>query len=76
MVNKQLPSERQSLGFYRLWHIVGDAKRGIEPLLPISRSSFLNGVKSGKYPAPVRLGENTLAWRKADIHALLTRLAG
>jgi len=57
--------------FLRIWQIIGDPKRGIEPLLPISRSTFLSGVKSGKYPKPVKLGERTSAWRKADILALL-----
>jgi len=59
------------LSYFRIWHIIGDNQRGIEPLLPISRSTFLAGVKSGKYPQPVKLGERTTAWRKADILALL-----
>lgn len=59
------------LGYLRIWQIVGDRKRGIEPLLPVGRSTFLAGVKSGKYPKPVKLGERTTAWRKADILALL-----
>jgi len=74
--NKIESTELLALGFYRIWDIIGDPARGIEPLLPISRSSFLNGVKSGKYPAAVRLGENTLAWRKVDILKLLTQLGG
>lgn len=55
----------------RIWQIIGDPKRGIEPLLPIGRSSWLAGVKSGKYPAPLKLSERTTAWRKADILVLL-----
>ncbi|MFA5919786.1 MAG: AlpA family phage regulatory protein [Methylococcaceae bacterium] len=57
--------------FLRIWQIVGDRKRGIEPLLPIGRTSFLNGVKAGKYPKSVKLGERTTVWRKSDIVALL-----
>jgi len=60
-----------NLAYLRIWQIVGDRKRGIEPLLPIGRSTFLAGVKSGKYPKPVKLGERTTAWRKADILAML-----
>lgn len=48
-----------------------DDKRGIEPLLPIGRSTFLAGVRTGKYPKPVKLGEKTTAWRKADIQKLV-----
>ena len=60
----------------RIWQIVGDKKRGIEPLLPIGKTTFLNGVKTGKYPKPVKLGERTTAWRKADIDNLLSSLGG
>lgn len=59
------------IGYLRIWQIVGDKKRGIEPILPIGRSTFLAGVKSGKYPQPVKLGERTTAWKKSDILALL-----
>jgi prophage regulatory protein len=61
---------------FRIWHIVGDKKRGIEPLLPIGKSTFLEGVKSGKYPKPIKLGERTVAWRKSDIEALLASFGG
>ncbi len=37
-----------ALGYMRIWQIVGDRERGIELLLPVGRSSFLAGVKSGK----------------------------
>lgn len=36
-------------------------------LLPIGRSSFLAGVKEGKYPQPVKLGPSTTCWRACDI---------
>lgn len=60
----------QALALLRIWHITGCAKRGIEPLLPIGRTTFLNRVRERVYPQPVRLGRIT-AWRKADIMALL-----
>ena len=64
------------LGFLRIWHIVGNPKSEppIPALLPIGRTSFLNGVKSGKYPKPVKLGERTTAWRVEDIKALIVSL--
>jgi predicted DNA-binding transcriptional regulator AlpA len=61
-------------GFSRLCIIVGDKRKGIPPLLPISRTSFLNGVKSGKYPRPVKISERCTAWRNSDLIALLARL--
>lgn len=39
--------------------------------LPIGRSTFLAGVKSGIYPRPVKLGPNITAWRWADIEDLM-----
>lgn len=36
-------------------------------LLPIGRSSWLAGVKDGKYPQPVKLGPATTCWRACDI---------
>jgi prophage regulatory protein len=58
-------------GFVRLWQIVGDRKRGIAPIIPIGRTSFLTGVKSGKYPQPIKLGPKTTAWRVEDIRDLI-----
>lgn len=58
-------------GFVRLSQIVGDPKRGIPALIPIGKSSWWNGVKSGKFPKPIKLGERTTAWRIEDIRALI-----
>lgn len=58
-------------GFVRLPQIIGDRKRGIPGVLPVGRTSFLNGVKSGKYPQSVKLSERTVGWRVEDIRALL-----
>jgi predicted DNA-binding transcriptional regulator AlpA len=62
--------------FYRLKQIIGDRKNGIEPIIPVSRASWYAGIKSGKYPAPVRLSERTVAWRESDIIALCEKLEG
>lgn len=40
-------------------------------LLPISKSTWLNGVRSGKFPKPVKLGPKTTVWRVEDIRALI-----
>jgi len=42
-------------------------------LLPISRSSWWDGVRSGKYPSSVKLGPRTTCWRLADILELAER---
>ncbi|MFI3158105.1 MAG: AlpA family phage regulatory protein [Methylococcaceae bacterium] len=65
-------------GFLRIWQIVGNPKAEppILPLIPVCRSTFLNGVKSGKYPKPIKLGERTTAWKVEDIRALISQLGG
>ena len=40
---------------------------------PVSRSTWWAGVKSGRYPKPVKLGPRTTAWRVSDIRALIAR---
>lgn len=40
-------------------------------LLPISKSKFWEGVRTGLYPQPVKLGPRTTAWRLSDINALI-----
>ena len=42
--------------------------------IPVARSSWWAGVKSGRYPKPVRLGPRTVAWRESDIRALVESL--
>ncbi len=44
-------------------------------VLGIGRTSFLAGVKDGKYPQPVRLGPRITAWRVEDIRAVIARFA-
>lgn len=41
-------------------------------LIPISKSTWLSGVKSGHFPKPVRLGKKITAWRVEDIRNLIT----
>lgn len=38
---------------------------------PVGKSTWWNGVKSGKYPQPVHLGPRCVAWRVSDIRKLL-----
>jgi prophage regulatory protein len=42
--------------------------------IPISRSSWLAGVKTGRYPGPVHLSIRRVAWRRSDIEALIRSL--
>jgi prophage regulatory protein len=68
-----LPEE----GYLRVRQIVGDPKADppIPALIPICASSWWAGVKSGKFPKPLKLGPRTTVWRVEDIRALLDRPA-
>ena len=63
--------------YLRLKQIIGDQKASprLEPLLPISASSWWAGVAEGRFPKPVKLGPNTTAWRWEDIQSLIDNLA-
>lgn len=63
-------------GFLRIWDIVGDKKRKTTALIPVGRTTFLNRVKAGQYPAPIKISERTTAWRVEDIRALIDKLGG
>ena len=39
--------------------------------VPVSRSAWWAGVRDGRFPQPVKLGERTTCWRASDIHALI-----
>jgi predicted DNA-binding transcriptional regulator AlpA len=61
-------------GLLRLHRILGDknANPPIEPLVPVCKSTWWAGVKSGRFPAPVKhLGPRITAWRVEDIRRLI-----
>lgn len=45
------------------------------PLIPVSRSSWLEGVKTGRYPKSVKLSSRSVAWKAEDIRQLIEQLA-
>lgn len=67
MPEKSLPE----IGYIRLAQIVGDKKAGIPAIIPISKSTWWAGVKSGRYPKPIKLSMRCTAWRVEDIRALV-----
>jgi len=64
-------------GYLRLRQIIGNpkAKPPIPPIIPVSKSTWWAGVKSGRYPQSVKtLGPRITAWRVEDIRALVQDL--
>ena len=55
-----------AIGFLRLPQVLA--------IFPISKSSWWEGCRTGRYPKPVKLGPRTTVWRAEDIAALVERL--
>ena len=53
-------------GFIRLSSIL--APKGP---IPVGKSTWWAGVRSGRFPQPVKLGKRITAWRVTDIRALI-----
>ncbi|WP_458399402.1 helix-turn-helix transcriptional regulator [Mailhella sp.] len=54
------------VGYLRLSQILS--------IIPISKSAWWEGCRSGLYPKPVKLGPGTTAWRVEDIRELMERI--
>jgi predicted DNA-binding transcriptional regulator AlpA len=50
-------------GFLRLPQVLA--------LIPVGKSTWWRGCRSGRFPTPVKLGPRTTAWRAEDIAALM-----
>jgi len=68
-ISPQLPDT----GFLRLSQLIGNpkAKLPISAIIPVSKSTWWAGVKSGRFPKPVKLGPRITAWRVEDIRNLI-----
>ena len=62
--------------FLRIKHIIGDYKATppIQPIIPVAKSTWWDGVKKGKYPKPYKIGNNTTVLRSDEIQALVDDL--
>jgi prophage regulatory protein len=62
------PLDLPATGFLRLRSI-------ISPLgpIPVGKSTWWAGVKTGRFPKPVKLGPRTTAWKVEDIRDLIEK---
>jgi hypothetical protein len=64
----QLPE----IGFLKLRQIIGWPGRIIPaPIIPVSKSKWYLGIKTGIYPRPVKFGARAVGWRVEDIRRLV-----
>ena len=54
-------------GFLRLPQVLS--------IIPVGKTSWWKGVKSGRFPKPVKLSERCTAWRAEDIRDLIKALS-
>lgn len=62
-------------GYLRLPQIIGNKKSDppIPAIIPIARSTFLAGVKSGRYPRSYKLSPRVTVWKVEDIRAFIEK---
>ena len=63
-------------GYLRLKQIIGDSKAEppIPAIIPISKSSWYAGIKSGIYPKSIKLSKRSSAWKVESIRELIKEL--
>jgi prophage regulatory protein len=72
-VTSGLPAE----GYVRIWDIIGrkatKGRSAIPGMIPVSRATWYSGVKSGRFPKPIK-HSGIAMWRVEDIRALVAQL--
>lgn len=46
-------------------------RAAVQALIPVSRSSWYEGIKTGKFPSPIKLGVRISVWKASDIRGLI-----
>lgn len=59
--------ELPETGFLRLPQVLS--------VIPLGKTCWWEGVRSGRFPKPVKLSARCSAWRAEDIHALIKNLS-
>ena len=58
-----MSSALPTTGFLRLSQVLS--------LVPVSKSNWWEGCRTGRYPKPFKLGPRTTVWRVEDIRAFI-----
>jgi prophage regulatory protein len=64
-------------GFLRLPQIIGNPKADppVPAIIPVKKSCWWEGVRTGRFPKPVKLGPRVTVWRVQDIRALIASVS-
>lgn len=62
-------------GYLRLPQIIGNPKAvpPIPAIIPVAKSTFWNGVRTGRYPKPIKLSPRVTVWKVEDIRAFIEK---
>ncbi|HAU0837702.1 TPA: helix-turn-helix transcriptional regulator [Legionella pneumophila] len=62
-------------GYLRAKQILGDplATPPKPPIIPVSKSTWWDGVKSGRFPKPIKLSPGITVWKVDDIRKLIEK---
>ena len=73
MSKNSVPKHYPVESFLRERQILGDplACPHVPAIIPISRSTWWRGIRSGRFPAPFKLGPRITVWRAKDIYDLI-----
>ncbi|RZI75181.1 MAG: AlpA family phage regulatory protein [Pseudomonas sp.] len=66
MAQIQVPSQQSDEELLRIDDVLSR--------VPVCRATWWNGVKTGRFPAGVKLGPKMVFWRASDIDALIRSL--
>ena len=61
-------------GFMDLRSIIGDRRKGIPAVIPVSRTKWLADVKNGRLPKPRKFGHRVM-WLVDDIRELILQIS-
>lgn len=67
------PAPLPTTGFLRLSQIVGDktCTPPLPGLIPVCKSAWWSGVRTGRFPQPIKLSPRVTVWRVEDIRELI-----
>lgn len=66
-IQKLAPPKIPECGFIRLKQVL--------EIIPVSKSSWYDGVRRGLYPRGVQISDRVTAWSRSDIQALIDRIS-
>lgn len=58
----------QQIGFLRLNKVL--------ELIPVSKTTWYEGIEQGRFPKPTKISANISVWRKQDIYNLIEKMGG